>query len=361
MTPHPPYDLRSVAARFEIPGRWVSACSHGNGHINDTFAATYEQDGKLTRYVIQRINHLIFQDPPRMMENIRRVTDHLRDKGEPTLNIVPTVDGNDVHRDTLGNYWRAYLFVEDADAFEVAASAGQASEAARAFGRFQILLADLPGPRLRETIPNFHDTPARFRALQAAISTDPRQRAKLAVPEIEFALSHEADVHVLQDACARGEIPERIAHNDTKLNNVLFARTTGRALCVTDLDTVMPGLVLHDFGDLVRTTTSPASEDEQDLSKVVLQLPMFEALIQGYLDAAGLLLTAAEKELLAFSGKVITLETGIRFLTDFLSGDTYFKVQREGQNLDRCRTQFALVRDMEQQENTLRSIVARCS
>ena len=224
---------------------------------------------------------------------------------------------------------------------------------AKAFGRFQQLLAELPAPRLHDTIPDFHHTPKRFSALEQAIAADAAGRAALAKPEIEFALAHQPIAGVLLDA----NLPERVTHNDTKFNNVMLDDATGEGICVIDLDTVMPGLAPYDFGDMVRTTTSPAMEDERDLSKVTMQFPMFEALVRGYLSSAGAFLTNAEKQLLAFSGKLITFEIGIRFLADYLMGDTYFKVHREGHNLDRCRTQFKLVESIERQEEKMDRLV----
>ena len=224
-----------------------------------------------------------------------------------------------------------------------------------AFGQFQKRLADLPSPRLRETIPGFHDTPGRLAAFERALSMDGAGRAALAQREIDFALAHKSFSSVLLDA----ELPERVTHNDTKLNNVMLDDATGEGLCVIDLDTVMPGLVLYDFGDMVRTTTSPAPEDERDVSKVVMQFPMFEALVRGYLSTAGDFLTAAEKQYLAVSGKLITFEIGVRFLTDFLCGDVYFKVHRDGHNLDRCRAQFALMESIDRQMDEMQRLVER--
>jgi aminoglycoside phosphotransferase (APT) family kinase protein len=234
-------------------------------------------------------------------------------------------------------------------------SAEQAFKAARAFGEFQRQLADLPAPRLHDTIPDFHHTPKRFAALEAAIRADAAGRAKLARAEIDFALAHQPMTRVLLEA----NLPERVTHNDTKFNNVMLDEATGEGICVIDLDTVMPGLALYDFGDMVRTTTSPAKEDERDLTKVTMQFPMFEALVRGYLAAAGGFLTPAEKQRLAFSGKLITFEIGIRFLTDYLAGDVYFKVHRDGHNLDRCRTQFKLVESIAQQEDAMNKLVEK--
>jgi hypothetical protein len=295
-----------------------------------------------------------------LMENIQRVTTHLAGKmsGEPdfsrrVLTLIPVRNGLIYHHDESGNYWRAYLFIEKAKTYDAVESAGQAFEAARAYGRFQKLLADLPAPRLHDTIPDFHHTPKRFAALVKAIENDASNRAGLAKAEIDFALQRAAIVDVLINA----KLPERVTHNDTKFNNVMLDDVTGEGVCVVDLDTLMPGLTLYDFGDMVRTTTSPAKEDELDLTRVAMQLPMFEALLKGYLTFAVDFLTPAEKRLLAFSGKLITFEIGLRFLTDFLGGDTYFKVHRNGHNLDRCRTQFKLVESIEQQEAQMNKLV----
>ncbi len=297
------------------------------------------------------------------MENIERVTTHLGkkiesnpDKIRRVLTLILTHDGKSFYRDENGNYWRVYIFIENARTFDAVESPRQALEAARAFGNFQKLLADLPAPRLHDTIPDFHHTPKRFAALEKTIETDAVNRAHLAKAEIVFALKHKTICNALLDA----KLPERVTHNDTKFNNVMLDDATGEGICVIDLDTVMPGLGLYDFGDMVRTTTSPAKEDERDLSKVAMQFPMFEALARGYLESANFL-TKAEKQFLTFSGKLITFEIGVRFLTDFLAGDTYFKVHRDGHNLDRCRTQFKLVESIERQEEQMNKLVEAIS
>ena len=218
-------------------------------------------------------------------------------------------------------------------------------------------MADLPGGRLVETIPNFHHTPSRFEKFREVLQRDPKGRAATVKPEIEFALARAHEVSVITAAMQKGEIPERVTHNDTKLNNVLLDNETQEGLCVIDLDTVMPGSALYDFGDLVRTSTSPAAEDEKDLSKVVMQLPMFEALVKGYLSTAGSFLTPRERSLLPFAGKLITFEIGLRFLTDWLEGDVYFKIKRPEHNLDRLRTQFKLVASIENQLPAMEAIV----
>ncbi len=356
------HDVREVARHFQIYGEFLGAEPYGSGHINDTYRASYDQAGATTRYIFQRINHNIFKNPVGLMENVQRVTSHLAGKvvGETdasrrALTLIPTRGGLAWHVDAAGNHWRGYLFIEKAKTYDAVESAEQAFKAAKAFGRFQKLLADLPVPRLNDTIPDFHHTPKRFAALEKVIAADVANRAALAKPEIEFALRHQAICSVLLDA----QLPERVTHNDTKFNNVMLDDATGEGICVIDLDTVMPGLVAYDFGDMVRTTTSPAKEDERDLSKVGLQFPMFEALARGYLSTAGEFLTPAERKLLPFGGKLITFTIGLRFLTDFLAGDVYFKVHRDGHNLDRCRTQFKLVESIEQQEAAMNKLIEK--
>ena len=354
------YDLAAVTAGFEIDGGFLSATRYGSGHINDSFCVKVNRHGQEKRALIQRINHHIFKNPVAVMENIQRVIAHLcaQTTGRPdgdrrVLRLIPARDGRAWHVDADGNYWRAYHFIDNARSYDIVQSPEQAHQAARAFGHFQQMLVNLPAPRLIETIPDFHHTPKRFAALERAIEADVANRAVLAKPEIEFALARRSMVSALIDA----NLPERVTHNDTKFNNVLLDDTTGEGLCVIDLDTVMPGLAAYDFGDMVRTTTSPAMEDERDLSKVVMDFAMYEALVRGYIESAGAFLTPAERKTLAVSGKLITFEIGIRFLADHLSGDTYFKIHREGHNLDRCRTQFKLVESIERQEEKMTRLV----
>lgn len=353
------HNLDAIVRNFQILGEFKEAGPYGSGHINDTYCVVFSQGGAAVRYIFQRINHLIFKNPVALMDNIWRVTGHLqgkleRDQSRRALTLILARDGKPYYRDSDGNTWRAYIFVEKAKTFDAVESPKQAFEAARAFGQFQCLLADLPAPRLHETIPDFHHTPKRLAALERAIEADVCNRAVLAKPEIDFVMRRKDLVSVLLDA----SLPERVTHNDTKFNNVMLDDVTGEGVCVIDLDTVMPGLALYDFGDMVRTTTSPAREDERDLSLVQMQFPMFEALVKGYLSASGDVLTKAEKQYLAFSGKLITLEIGIRFLTDLLMGDVYFKIHREQHNLDRCRTQLKLVESIEQQEDAMNRLVA---
>jgi len=354
------HDVRAVAQQFQMLGEFVSAEPWGSGHINDTYCVWFNQAGKPVRNILQRINHNIFKNPVALMENVARVTSHLAKKvvGQPdfdrrVLTLIAARDGRAWHVDDDGNYWRAHPFIERAHTCDVVESTAQAFKAAKAFGYFQKLLVDLPAPRLHDTIPDFHHTPKRFGALEQAIEADVAGRVEQAREEIDFALAHKPMTGVLLDA----GLPERVTHNDTKFNNVMLDDVTGEGICVIDLDTVMLGLAIYDFGDMVRTTTSPAKEDERDLSKVVMRFPMFESLVRGYLASAGEFLTQAEKQHLAFSGKLITFETGIRFLTDFLAGDIYFKVHRAGHNLDRCRAQFKLVESIAEQEEAMNKLV----
>jgi len=354
------HDVFTAAHEFEFSGDVASIAPHGNGHINGTYLIACGDPDAPVRYILQHINRNVFRDPAAVMQNVERVTAHLTAQAaqEPdgerrALKLIAAKDGRNWHVDAARETWRAYRFIENARTYETASSVDQAFQAAYAFGRFQQQLSSLPPPRLHETIPDFHNTPKRFAGLEQAIAANSAGRAAQATPEIEFARSRKPIAGVLLDA----GLPERITHNDTKFNNVLLDDGTGKAVCVIDLDTVMPGLALYDFGDMVRTTTSPAAEDERDLSQVTMQFPFFEALVRGYLASAGAFLTPLEKRYLAFSGKLITFEIGVRFLADYLAGDIYFKVHRDGHNLDRCRTQFKLVESIEDQEDAMNRLV----
>ena len=360
--------LQEISKKFQIYGEILHAETLKIGHINETYTATYDQGGTRVRYIHQKINQSVFKNPAAVMKNVMRVTTHIRKKQEArnlrdvtrrSLIVIPTRDGKSFFQNGGNEVWRTFVFVEGVETYESVQSPQQAFQAGRAFGEFQRLLVDLPGERLFETIPDFHNTRKRFAALQQAIGKDRFNRAKEATTEIAFALKQEPIVDVILKAMAKGKIPERVTHNDTKFNNVMLDVLTGEAMCVVDLDTVMPGCALYDFGDMVRTTTSPTLEDEPDLSKVRMQMPMFRKLAEGYLSTAGQFLTRTEKSYIAFSGKLITYEIGIRFLTDFLSGDTYFRIHRPGHNLDRCRTQFKLVESIDRQEELMQKYVAR--
>ncbi|HEV2208767.1 MAG TPA: aminoglycoside phosphotransferase family protein [Verrucomicrobiae bacterium] len=360
--------LQEISRKFQIYGEILHAETLKIGHINETYTATYDQGGTRVRYIHQKLNKNVFKNPGSVMKNVMRVTTHIRKKLEAqnvrdvtrrSLIVIPTRDGKSFFENGGSEVWRTFVFVEGVETYEAVQSPPQAYQAGRAFGHFQHLLVDLPGERLLETIPDFHNTRKRFTALQQAIQNDHYNRAKDAKAEIQFALEREPIVDVFLQAMAKGRIPERITHNDTKFNNVMLDVLTGEAMCIVDLDTVMPGCALYDFGDMVRTTTSPTLEDEPDLSKVKMQMPMFRKLAEGYLSTAGQFLTKAEKAHIAFSGKLITFEIGIRFLTDYLSGDTYFRIHRPAHNLDRCRTQFKLVESIERQEPAMQRHVDR--
>ncbi|MCX7045869.1 MAG: aminoglycoside phosphotransferase family protein [Candidatus Sumerlaeota bacterium] len=364
------YDIPTIARQFAIWGQFKNARPYGSGHINDTFAVTFNQGGARVRYILQRINHNIFKNPPALMENVVRVTDHVRlqlqergvaDVSRRVLTVIPARDGAYCHRDAEGAYWRAYIFIEKARTHDTLESPEQARKAACCFGEFQRQLVDLPAPPLHDTIPNFHSGPMRYQAFEKALAADICNRAAQAGPEIEFLHKHAWIFDVLPGLVGKGEIPVRTTHNDTKINNVMLDDKTGEGICVIDLDTVMPGLALYDFGDIVRTTVSPAAEDERDLSKVVIEMPRFEAILRGYLSSAGAFLNKAERAHLIFAGKLITLIIGARFLTDFLAGDTYFKIHRDGHNLDRSRTQFRIVQLIEKKEEALQRLANQIS
>lgn len=358
--------IKQIGAHFDVFGEFIGARPFGSGHINDTFMAEYDQGGTLIRYIHQRINTDIFKDPEGQMENIQRVTAHIRGKLQKaqqkhytreTLILVPTLNGLSFHKDEGGNYWRTYVYVEGTHSIDTASTPEQAYQAAKAFGRFQHVLADLPSPRLVDVIPDFHNTPQRYRNLEQAIQDDLAGRVQQVTDEIAFARARQSFTGILLDACACGKIPERVVHNDTKLNNVLMDDASGQGVCVIDLDTVMPGLALYDFGDLVRTMVSPTEEDTCDLDAIHVRLDFFDALAKGYLEETASVLTDEEIHLLPASGILITLETGLRFLTDYLQGDPYFKTHREEHNLHRCRAQFRLVSELEHVQDQLADIV----
>jgi len=364
-----PHDIGAITDMFDMRGDFIHAHPHGSGHINDTYCATLDQAGQRVRYVVQRINHTVFKKPLELMENVDRVTRHalaaLKALRHPeahrrTLTCIPSVDGKPCARDPEGNYWRVYPFIEGARGYDELESSEQAYQAARAFGDYQKLAATLDGARLHETIPDFHHTPRRLAALETAFARDAAGRSREVAAEIGFARVRADDCARIIDLIRDGDIPERVTHNDTKLNNVLLDDTTAEGVCVIDLDTTMPGCVLYDFGDMVRTATPTCREDDPRPGDIGVRLDRFEALVSGYLSSADFL-NEAETAHLAFSGKLITLECGIRFLTDYLEGDVYFKTRRRGHNLDRCRNQFAFVEALEQHMAAMERIVREVS
>ena len=359
-------ELKRISRHFQIYGEILHAEPLKIGHINETYTATYNQGGTRVRYIHQKLNRHVFKHPAGVMKNVMRVTGHLRKKLEAshvpdltrrTLIVIPTRDGKACHENGNQDVWRTFVYIEGVQTHEAVQSPAQAFQAGKAFGEFQSLLVDLPGGRLVETIPDFHNTRQRFANFQHAVQADGCNRAADVRREIEFALKRQKFVGVILDDLAKGQIPERITHNDTKFNNVMLDAVTGEAMCIVDLDTVMPGCALYDFGDMVRTTTSPTLEDELDLAKVTMQMPMFKQLARGYHSTAGQFLTPREQALMAFSGKLIAFEIGLRFLTDYLSGDVYFRTHRPDHNRDRCRTQFKLVESIERQEAAMQKFV----
>lgn len=327
--------------QFALKGAVQSCERYGNGHINETYLVTCPS----ARYILQKINTNVFKKPDELMQNIESVLRHQRsrvDDPRGCMTLVPTRDGASWYQDESGAY-RCYDFVEGSICLDRAESEADFAESGAGFGAFQRMLADFPAHTLHETIPHFHDTPDRYRIFKEAVAADALGRAREVQREIDFALAHEKDAAALMEA----GLPLRVTHNDTKLNNVLLDRDTGEAVCVIDLDTVMPGLAVNDFGDSIRFGANHCAEDERDLNKVCFDLNLFDAYTQGFLEGADGALTPAELDYLPWGARLITLECGIRFLTDYLEGDKYFRIHRPGQNLDRCRTQFKLVADME--------------
>ena len=358
-------DYQNVISQFDFYGRPIYIERFGQGHINDTYALYCASEFEPpVRYILQKINLSVFKNPEGLMKNISLVTGHIREKlisqgKDPQregMTLIGTKSGQS-YLEQDGECWRAYVFVDSATSYQAADRPEKLYQSGRAFGRFQNLLADFDANKLTETIPDFHNTAARLKNLKGAIQNDVCGRAVDLQKEIDFVLARESDCEVLTGLLDSGQLPLRVTHNDTKLNNVLIDNKTGEGLCVIDLDTVMPGLSLYDFGDSIRFGANTAAEDERDLSKIGLDMALFEAFAFGFLSETGDVLTALEKQYLAFSAKLMTLECGIRFLTDHLNGDVYFKIHRPGHNLDRARCQFALARDMENRMDEMTAIV----
>ena len=354
------YDLKKVSSMFDIKGEFVSCKPYGEGHINRTFLLKTTE----AKYILQRINSGIFKEPDKLMDNILAVTGYLRkiisgNGGDPereTLTVVPTAKGEPFYVDGDGNYFRVYIFIDGATTYQTVEKPGDFYHSAKAFGKFQKLLADFPADKLYEILPDFHNTPKRYENLKKAIAEDRSGRLAEVMPEVEFALAREKEADIIVSALKEKRIPLRVTHNDTKLNNVMIDDKTGEGICVIDLDTVMPGSLLYDFGDSIRFGTNPAAEDEPDLSKVNMRLDLYNIYVKGYLEELGESITPLEKELLPVGAKLMTLECGVRFLTDYLEGDVYFRIHYEKQNLDRTRTQFKLVSDMEKNFEELKRI-----
>ncbi len=359
-------DIKDIISAFPDYGEVLSYKPITAGHINDTYIVEYKlDDGSSARYLLQRINTNVFKMPVELMENVIGVTAHLRNKikeqgGDPsreTLTVFPAKDGKNYFMAEDGGCWRMYNFVEDTFSISELTNPVDFKNAAISFGNFQKLLADYPIDTLHETIPNFHNTVSRFNDFKVALEKNLSGRKDEAIPEIEFVLARENDCGIITSMLEKGELPLRVTHNDTKLNNILFDNTTKKGLCVVDLDTVMPGSSLYDFGDSIRFGANTAAEDEKDLSKVSLSLEYFKAYVEGYLESAGSSLTENEIDYLPFSAKLLTLECGIRFLADFINGDIYFKTEYPEHNLVRARTQFKLVEDIEAKFDEMKAIV----
>lgn len=352
---------------FDIDGTFLECTPCGNGHINDTFMMSFDRDGETHRYSLQHMNRSVFKDPVSLMNNILHVTDYLKEQiraqgGDPqreTLDFVCAKSGEPYFIDSFGEYWRAYHFVEDAYALEEVKDPQDFYESAVAFGNFQRMLADFPADTLTETIAGFHDTKARFAAFEKAVEEDVCGRAAGVQQEIRFIKDRYDVACVLGDLLEAGELPLRVTHNDTKLNNIMIDDATGKAICVIDLDTVMPGLTANDFGDSIRFGASTALEDERDLSKVSCDLHLFDVYAKGFIEGCGGALTDLEIEMLPMGAILMTFENGIRFLTDHLEGDHYFHIHREGHNLDRCRTQLTLVKDMQEKLPQMNEIIRK--
>ena len=343
-------NLDEIAGLFLLDRPLSDGGLIGSGHINDTYAARLASG---ERVVFQRINHQVFGDVPGLMSNICRVVEHvsnkLREQGvadlqRRVLQVMRNADGQPWVMDASGNYWRAFPMIEGVVTYDQLETTQQAFLAAKAFGHFGAMLADLPEPALVATIPHFHDGQRRLETFRVALVQDSFKRAASAAKEIAWLEQHAYMFDVLPDLLAAGQLPLRVTHNDTKINNVLFDTVSGEAVCVIDLDTVMPGSLLYDFGDMVRTSVGSVAEDEPDLSKLFLREGIFEALLRGYLVGVGSAMTVVERDHLVFSGQLMCLLIGLRFLTDYLMGDTYFRVRRPMHNLERCKVQFSLAR-----------------
>ena len=373
-------DRVEIFKQFDIYGDLQSFQAFGKGHINNTYLSVWNQAGTQVRYTHQRINKHVFKKPAEVVENIRHITEHIAAKlaadtdikanvggyflvedtisaSRRVLTLVPTKDGRFFYVDRDGEYWRTYLFIEKASTFEQMDSPALAHKVGAAVGIFQQQLSDYSGPPLHETIPDFHNMHSRYEQLDRAVALNTAGRLETVREELAFLEENRARGMILSDGLTNGTLKRGITHNDTKLNNILFDDATGEAICLIDLDTVMPGTVLFDTGDLIRTAANTACEDEQDLSKVHFDCNIFKALIGGYLSTAGGCLTAYEKSLITESGRILTQIMAVRFLTDYLNGDIYYKTTRPTHNLDRARTQIALIKSMDSQWEQLQRIV----
>ena len=362
--------IYDIASNFQFEGNLMFAEPWGNGHINDTYLLTYEI-GKMgyIRVILQKMNKKVFPRPVELMENIVNITVFLHKKieergGNPyreTLNVIPTKDGMPYYVDAEGEYWRSFVYITDATCYEVVEHAEDFYQSGLAFGHFQCMLADFPAEKLHETIENFHNTKVRMETFKKAVEEDLVGRACKVEKEIQFVLDREHEAGFFTDLIEKNELPIRVTHNDTKLNNIMIDNDSRQGICVIDLDTTMPGLAMYDFGDSIRFGASTGEEDEKDLNKVSCSMELFEVYTKGFIEGCEGKLTRGELELLPMGAKIMTYECGMRFLTDYLQNDVYFKTSREEHNLDRARTQFKLVYDMEQKWKQMHDIVKKYS
>ncbi len=347
------YNFIEIIKNFKLSGEFVCCDRYGEGHINDTFKLTLNEKGENVNYILQRINSKLFTNVEKLMQNIELVTDFCRKSviergGDPLrecLTIIRTNDNKPYYFDGE-NYFRVYIFIEEATTYQVVRDSNDFYESAVAFGNFAKLLADFDASQLYDVLPNFHNTKIRYQNFMNAVEKDACGRAESVKKEIEWVKAHKDICGNIVDKIESGEIPLRVTHNDTKLNNVMIDDRTGKGLAVIDLDTVMAGSLCYDFGDSIRFGCNPCAEDEPDLSKVNFRFDLYETYLKGYLSAIGDSITKIERENLPMGAILMTYECGMRFLTDYLEGDTYFRTHREGQNLDRAHTQFKLVDDM---------------
>lgn len=357
-------DIDIISLKFGISGELVSFERYGNGNINGTYILKFDNNADIEEYILQKINTDVFKNPFGLMENILGVTEHIKkyysDKGidssRRTLHFLQCDDGKYCFIDENGNCWRMYRFIDKAYTCETIDSTEKFREAGRAFGEFQQILSTYDVSTLYDTIPDFHNTAKRFEAFKQAVNENSAGRLAEVKNEVDFVLAREKDTHVLIDLIAEGKLPLRVTHNDTKINNILFDEKTDEGICVIDLDTVMTGLSLYDFGDCIRSGANKTAEDDPNTDNVGIDLNLYEAFVSGFLSSAGKALTDTEKEYLPFSAKLLTFECGMRFLTDYLNGDTYFRIKYPKHNLDRCRNQFKLVEDMENNMETMKEI-----
>lgn len=359
-------NIGNILEQFQFKGTLTSCEIFGSGHINTTYLAAYNDGDKVRKYIVQMVNTNVFKDIDSLMDNVFAVTSYLREViknngGDPnreTLHFIKTSNGGKYYRDADGCCYRAYRFVERSVSHDSVDSAAMFEKSGAAFGRFQKYLADFPAKTLSETIPNFHNTIWRYEnEFLPAVENDAAGRAASCKEQIDFIIARKGDCSRLVELTDSGDLPLRVTHNDTKLNNVMFDEDTDDAVCVIDLDTVMPGLALYDFGDSIRFGANTCAEDEPDTDRVSLDLDYFKAYAQGFLSEAGQSLNRCEKDNLAFSAKLMTLECGMRFLTDYLNGDTYFKTAYPEHNLVRAKCQLALVSDMEKKADEMQDII----